>query len=116
MRAINWMIFLAMTLICQACLATPVAADEIEIGIANTQEMTVPDRWRLNAAGQLEFMLDPLGNGWVRKNYTVLLVDREPKMCRTRDLRYNWFFTELLLIGSGPVSPPAPIVVRGDRP
>jgi len=120
MRSINRMILLTWVLVCLACPATTATADEAERGIApaRSQEINVPARWRLNAAGQLEFLHDPLGNGshLVRKTHTVVLVDRQPKMCGAQDRRHSWFFTEALLIESRPLSPPAPATVSGDPP
>ena len=91
MRSINKMILLAWALACLACHSTPVVALEAEqrIDSVSSQQTNVPGRWRLNAAGQLEFLYDPLGNGrdLVRKTHTVVLVDRAPKMCGTPDPR-----------------------------
>ncbi len=120
MHSINRMILLASALICLACHATATLASEAEHGIApvRSQATMAPARWRLNAAGQLEILHDPLGNGrdLVRKTHTVVLVDREPKMCGAKDRRHSWFFTEALLIESRPLSLPAPAAVSGDRP
>ena len=122
MRSIYRMIFMLGILGwgCQVFSAAVVAAVEPERSIASlrSQARLVPERWRLNAAGQLEIMHDPLGNGrdWVRKTHTVVLVDREPKICGTGDPRHSWFFTEALLIESLPLSPPAPARFSGDRP
>ena len=121
MRSINQMILLAWALGCLAYYSTPAVALEAErrIDSVPSQQTNVPGRWRLNAAGQLEFLHDPLGNGrdLVRKTHTVLLVDREPKLCGTPDRRHSWFFTEALLIESRPLSAsPPPSATPGDRP
>ena len=122
MRSINRMILLAWALACVACHSTPAAALEAEQRIDSvlSQQTNVPGRWRLNAAGQLEFLYDPLGNGrdLVRKTHTVLLVDHAPKMCGTPDRRHSWFFTEALLIESRPLSksPPSATTFNRNRP
>ena len=91
MRSINRIILLTSALVCLACHATATVASEAERRITpvRSQETLAPARWRLNAAGQLEILHDPLGNGrdLVRKTHTVVLVDREPKMCGAHDRR-----------------------------
>ncbi len=67
-----------------------------------------PDvRWRLNPAGQLELLYDPLDNGQSEYSeiYTVILNDRAPKMCGDPDGtgRHTWFFTDALMIEVLPV-------------
>lgn len=67
-----------------------------------------PDvRWRLNPAGQLELLYDPLANGQSEygETYTVILNDRAPKMCGDPDGtgRHTWFFTDALMIEVLPV-------------
>lgn len=122
MRFSKWVIIMlgALGWICPIFFAAPVDAVEPErrIESIHSQVRDVPERWRLNAAGQLEFLHDPLGSGrdWIRTTHTVLLVDRAPKMCRALDRRHSWFFTEALLIESLPLSAPAPATFDGGRP
>lgn len=121
MRFTNRIIFMLGILgwICSMFSAGAVGAVEPDqpMDSLDSQIRDVPERWRLNAAGQLEFLHDPLGNGrhWVRKIHTVLLVDRQPKMCRALDRRHSWFFTEALLIESLPLSAPAPTMFAGEQ-